>query len=364
VKKYLRITGSLLLLALLGWRLDWGQVARSFASVKITWWLGAVGLYGCAQCLSVVRWQMMARVLGFAGRWRQYLAWYFIGMFFNLVLPTSVGGDVIRAWYLSEQHRAGHVTQRSKRPRQAPTAGTRLRALTSVVSERANGLVVLILISTLATALSPLSLPPWIVTTVALAGGACLAGLLVLPLLGYLRPLVMPFPRLLGIVDTACLYLKHPGALAGATLLSLVIQSANVVLAWLVGQSLGLAVPLSYFAIAFPLVTLLTLLPISVNGMGLREAGLVMLLAPVGVAPAQAVTLSLLIFAALALASLLGAGFHAWGAGSATQPGVPEDEAHRMLLPPWEANKETASDAHPVGDHSHQGRDRQPPAAA
>ena len=50
-----------------------------------------------------------------------------------------------------------------------------------------------------------------------------------------------------------------------ATLLSLVVQGAGVLLTWLVSESLGLRVPLLYFGIVVPLVSLLTLLPISLK---------------------------------------------------------------------------------------------------
>ncbi len=51
---------------------------------------------------------MLSGVLGFGGSLARYLAYYFIGMLFNLFLPTSVGGDVVRAWYL---RRPGRITQ-------------------------------------------------------------------------------------------------------------------------------------------------------------------------------------------------------------------------------------------------------------
>ena len=91
------------------------------------------------------------------------------------------------------------------------------------------------------------------------------------------------------------------------------VQVANVVLVWLVGEALGLPVPPLYYGVFVPLVSLLTLLPVSVNGMGLREAGTVLLLAPLGVGRAEAVALSLLTFAVLTAASLAGLGFYLFG---------------------------------------------------
>ena len=94
------------------------------------------------------------------------------------------------------------------------------------------------------------------------------------------------------------------------TLLSLVVQLASMVLAWLIGEGLGLHVPPLYYGVLIPLVSILTLLPISLNGMGLREAGTVLLLAPLHISEASAVTLSLLIFAVYTAASLMGGIFY------------------------------------------------------
>ena len=107
--------------------------------------------------------------------------------------------------------------------------------------------------------------------------------------------------------------LRDRRGLVGVTLLSLVVQLANVVLAWLIGEGLGLPVPPLYYGVLVPLVSLLTLLPISLNGMGLREAGTVLLLAPLHISAASAVTLSLLIFAVYTATSLLGGVVYLFG---------------------------------------------------
>src|SRR5204863_360725 len=83
-----------------GRQADWGHVGAAFGNLQLRWWLLAAGLYYLTQVASSLRWQILARPLGFHRPITQYLSFYFIGMFFNLFLPTSVGGDVVRAWYL------------------------------------------------------------------------------------------------------------------------------------------------------------------------------------------------------------------------------------------------------------------------
>jgi hypothetical protein len=341
VKKYTRLLGSLTLLAVLAWRLDWGRLAAAFARLDLRLWLAALLVYLLTQFVSAVRWQALARLAGFGGGWGRYLAYYYVGMLFNLVLPTSVGGDVVRAWYLARQPGAG------------PAAGRRTAALLSVLADRVNGVLVLVALAVVAAACSPVPLKPWVVIAVAAVAAGSLAGVACLPLLPRLRRLLPGNVHLQRLADGTRLYLRHGRVLAWVTALSLAVQAANVAVVWLVGEGLGLPVPPLFYGVLVPLVTLLTLLPVSVNGMGLREVGTVALLAPVGVDAASAVTLSLLVFAVMSAASLCGLGFYLFGHFPRFQaPGAgcgnPEVPAH---------------DA-PVGGHPGQGRARQPAAAA
>jgi uncharacterized membrane protein YbhN (UPF0104 family) len=301
VKKYWRLLGSVVLAGILIWRIDWGQVAAAFAQLDVRYWLLALGLYLLTQGVSAVRWQMLAGILGLGGRWCDYLAHYFIGMFFNLVLPTSVGGDVVRAWYLGRQEGPAGPTGR----------GT--AAFLSVLADRVNGFAVLIVVACLATLCCPTSLPGWITGTVAGMGAACMLGLAALPVLPWLRQRLPAPPRLAHFLDGAALYFRDRRGLVVVTLLSLVVQLGNVVLTWLVGEGLNLPIPPLYYGVLVPLVSILTLLPISLNGMGLREGGTVVLLAPLGIDSAKAVTLSLLIFAVYTAASLGGGIFYLLG---------------------------------------------------
>jgi uncharacterized membrane protein YbhN (UPF0104 family) len=141
------------------------------------------------------------------------------------------------------------------------------------------------------------------------------------------------------------------GVLLGATVLSLVVQAVNVGIVWLVGQALGAAVPDAYYWIVVPMVTLLTLLPVSVNGMGVREGGMILFLAPLGISDATAVSLAFLCFAVYTAASLLGGLVYLFGRFS--RPGDVGELSH-----------EGVTHAGSVGGHSDQGRTGQFKTAA
>jgi uncharacterized membrane protein YbhN (UPF0104 family) len=108
------------------------------------------------------------------------------------------------------------------------------------------------------------------------------------------------------LAERSLIYLQRPLLLMETTVLSLFIQAGNIVLVWLVGQAIQAPVPAYYYWIMVPMVTLLTLAPISLNGMGIREGATILFLTPLGISHATALSLAILWFAVFAAASLLG----------------------------------------------------------
>lgn len=298
MSKFIRIAVSAVLLTWIAWRTDWSIVGAKFANLNVGWWLAAVGILILGQFASAKRWQLFAQELRFKRSLPQYSAYYFIGMWFNLSLPTSVGGDVVRVWYLDGK------------------SGRKLAALASVFLDRLNGLLVLIAVACVGiliapTLVAPNELPTWIYASVwSVAGGAVLA-MAALPLLTRLK--VGPLHRRQQLLTVLHL-LRVPKVIAWATLMSIFVQGLGVLGLWCVGLSLGLDIPPAYYCILGPMVSLLTLLPISVNGMGVREQGTIVFLAPLAVDPASATTLAFLWFFVSVTVSLLGGLVYLFGA--------------------------------------------------
>ncbi|CAN5564378.1 lysylphosphatidylglycerol synthase transmembrane domain-containing protein [soil metagenome] len=283
--KILRFTVSAALICWLAWRTDWTSLGQALAQARFgLWWLAA-GLYLASQGVSALRWQLLAQPLGFQRTFGEYTRMYFIGMFFNLFLPTSVGGDVMRAWQLQ----AG--------------GERKLHALLSVFIDRASGLFVLLCLGVCGVLASPVELPPMVRNTVYLTGlGALLGGVGAIAATFFGQR----FARVRKLSAAIHLYLANPGLAVSSTLLSLVVQGTNVAVVWILSLALNLDVPLGYFVVAVPMVSLMTVLPISLNGIGVREGGMVLFLSPLGVADATAVSLAVLWFMVFTAASLVG----------------------------------------------------------
>lgn len=318
MNKLFRALGSAVLLAAICWKVDWSQVAGAMGRLNWLVWSAAFGVYLVAQVLSSYRWQLLAKALGFSGRLASYVRDVYLGMFFNLILPTSVGGDVVRAISLA------------RRRGQTPPMGQRLGAALSVLADRVVGVLVLVGTCGIATVICPISLPGWIPWCVAGLGAGGIAGLVGLPLIRRLlateRFQGFRWEKPRRMVEGALFFLGRPRLLVATASLSAIVQIANVLVVYLIGRNLGLPVPATYYGIMVPLVALLTMLPVSLNGMGLREGGMVLMLAPLGVGTAEALSLSLLSFLILTTASMCGGLCLLFGGDSGSRVEA-EDEA-------------------------------------
>jgi uncharacterized membrane protein YbhN (UPF0104 family) len=292
VSKLVRLAISAALLGWVAWETDWARFGQAFAALRLELWLGALGLFVLMQVASALRWQILARALGFERSLKELAGFYFIGSYFNLVLPTSVGGDVVRAFYLC-----------------GGTNG-RMPAFLSVFLDRLSGLLVLLVLACMAVLLSPVPLEAWIPWSVWGMTASAALGILVLPLaarwfrLGAYR---------VQQIETAMSLLRRPRVFLGTTLLSAFVQAGNVVIVWMIGLAIQADVPASFYWILVPMVSLLTMLPISINGTGVREVSMVVLLAPLGISRGLAVSLSLLWFAVFATFSLAGGVVYLFG---------------------------------------------------
>lgn len=257
-----------------------GPIARTLGRLDLRLWLLAVLLYLGGQAMCAYKWGLLARALGMRRPYRALVAYYFGGMFANLFLPTTVGGDVGRAAAVAR-----------------PNGGL-ARGLVSVLADRASGLVGLLLLAS-AGALSVPGVPANVRAAVFAGTLALLAGgLLVLARPGLLRRAAK--------LQQAALACRRPVVLAPVLLLSLAFQALVVLLHALMGRALGLSVPLPYYLLAGTLVALVAMVPVSVNGIGTRDAAYVAVLGLAGVPGEAAVAFALSWLALIVVCSAVG----------------------------------------------------------
>jgi uncharacterized membrane protein YbhN (UPF0104 family) len=278
-------------------RIDLSYLLRVLSSAHLFYLGVALAVYFFGQLISSYRWAILARALGFGNPWRDFVTFYFIGMFFNLFAPSTVGGDVGRIFYLSRDRTEG---KGGSRP------GSTAFATVSVLADRGIGMAVLIWIGAAALAAFPgYSLPSAIrLLTFALALGL-LVGWILLPLLGRLleRGEKVVWKNLGLALNT---YSDHYHILRQSILLSLFIHFLQSWMQILLGHALEVEIPWSYSLIIYPLVGTFSALPVTLNGIGLREGGYLFLLRQIDISSEKAIAFGLLWFIIIAVDSLVG----------------------------------------------------------
>jgi len=301
--RHLKFLVTVLLLTLILFSVDVSAIRRNLADFNAGVLLVLLAVCWAGQLLCSERWRILAASLAMKGSYRTFVQMYFVGMFFNIGLPSLVGGDVIKAYILS---------RKTGKP-----FGT---GLVSALQDRIAGLISLLLYGTLAVLVNPIvwrGLSLWVVyllcwTALALAiwlavtGGECCERFLFAepqtPIQKGLR-LAADFRKALGTTR-----------LAPATVLRVALYSLlnSGMILWSFRQvtvASGHSVSMAPFCALFPLVTLASMLPITLAGLGLREWVYMEALSLVGISRADGLFISLATSALLILCNLAGVFF-------------------------------------------------------
>ena len=277
-------------------RIDIEQFLQTFAAARFSYIAVALVVYLIAQGVSAVRWTMLARPLGIKTPFKDLLQYYLIGMFFNLFAPSTVGGDVSRVYYLVKDEEA-EAKGRSV---------TTVHAAMSVLMDRAIGMVVLVWLGALGLLLFPdYAVPEPVRSATFLLATGLFLGALLMPVLRRFLP--EDGPQLAVKLRLALRsYRLHWRALLAAAALSLAVHLVQAWMHTVMGRALGLELPLSFCLIVYPLVGTFAAIPISLNGLGLREGGYIFLLAVIGISAEQGIAFSILLLLIVALDSMIG----------------------------------------------------------
>jgi hypothetical protein len=222
---------------------------------------------------------------------------YFVALFAGQFLPAAIGGDAVR------------VVELGRRTHDAP------EAVASVLIDRLVGLVSLVLLAVVAVLVGGSTARAGVIAAEA-AFGAAAALMLALLFSSRLRGAVARFlePRAAGrrlaagqrFYDALHSYRAHRGTLITVGLLALAVQAARIGVIWMLARALGLHVPASVILLAGPVVFAALALPVSLNGIGVREAVFVYFLHGHATRP-EAIALGLAFFAVGTLTALGGA---------------------------------------------------------
>jgi uncharacterized membrane protein YbhN (UPF0104 family) len=275
---------------------DWRELAGVFQNLS-PWYFGlSLVMYAAAQVIISVRWWMLLRAQSIFIGVLAAVRLFFLGLFYNNLMLGAVGGDLLKAWY---------VTKHTNR---------RLEGALSVIVDRSVGLAGTLLIAVLTyltfvrghiaarTGAQEAGSPGWlsqhggaialwatgavgVMLAIVLAHPAGRAGLV--RLAGKARR--KGFSLLQRVKDAVVAYCSRPWTLLAAMTLTLVGQSVVIVGFWLLGRNLGIEAGLWYYFVAFPVGWIVGAIPISPAGLGTTEAATVGLLCRLAGAPPEEV---------------------------------------------------------------------------
>ena len=270
---------SLFLLAYLVKAIDWRHCLQIAARADLMMMILAVILLTLERVLSVVKWRLFLTVKGSSiSFWRLFIINY-VGGFWGLILPSSVSADIVRGFYLSKA-----------------TSDLKL-TVTSMAADRFISGVSLVFIACLGgwyAGYQPgLQYLRVLILVIAILTFSAVFLLFQRGFLRWLdRRIIQKFgdwspgcavgsaaARIIHIARkwiVSCLeYQQYPGLLAKAFLLSLSVQVVRVLVFYVVALGFDLHAPLMYYVIFIPLIMVLIMLPVSLNGIGVREVSFV-----------------------------------------------------------------------------------------
>ena len=239
---------------------------------------------------------------------------FFVSTFMGTFLPASVGGDVVRAYALNRERVPLPI------------------AAASVAMDRALGIVSILLLGAFSLLAAPSQAPPGVAVVITLGTMACVALTAVIfaepvarLVAGALDALPGTAVRRLAstLLDAVRAYRFHHGALANVLAGSVGVQILRVLQAWLLGIGLGITAPLAAYFVCVPLILLVMLLPITMNGLGTSQAAFVWCFGALGVPRADAFALSVLFVALGIVGNLPGGLLYAFGGQKAPAADVP-----------------------------------------
>ncbi len=215
-----------------------------------------------------------------------------IGYFFNMFLPSGISGDVARVYYLKKE-----INKTKNVHFVDLTAPFVMEKYFGLVSVLVIGLVVL-----------PFALRIFDSSQIASAIVPTIVFLLLVFCLGiiFFKFRFFKNNRFISVFYAYLDSFKDRKRLYAVFIYSAFIQIISIVAIYLISQGMGFGVPFFFFIVIIPIINIITILPVTLGGLGLREGAFVLFLAYQGIPPHAAISLSLMSFLLSLIASLAG----------------------------------------------------------
>jgi len=300
----LRMVISLGLVFFLFHNVDLDNFLKSIFSSKKEFLSIGYALGICNVLVCTFRWRILLWDRNINVSFYQLMKIYFIGMFFNIFFPTGYGGDAVRGYKLYK------VTSAMS------------DSVSSVVMDRLVGFSALLFISILSLGLSfdfintKICLSVFGIALLFFLGVWFFFSAYIVRYVGFILKMIKLEKYMDNINEfhaTILSYKDSKGVLIGIFVISILAHSIMILSIYLFSLSVGVEIPLIYFFLFVPVINIVTLAPVSVSGIGVREAGFIYFFSMVEVSTAHSFLISLLFFSQLVFVGLIGCFFYLFG---------------------------------------------------
>ena len=281
----LAVTIGVLVFVYVANRDDWPEFRANLERSKFAWLFAAFVCYALTNLLGVWRWHILLKSCGTRLPFATALRLTMIGLFTNNFLPGAMSGDVVRAIYTSRSH-----------PKRKPTV------IMSIVMERLLGFVAMFIVSTAFILYRRAELCETPLTRVSmylyLSVFAALTLLLALTKWTNISSALpfwkkLPFQSWLKEAgDAYQVFIRHPACFWGGLLLSATAHLFLILMFWFISKALMMSLNFFDLAAVLPFIAVITMIPASINGWGMREMAFQEFLRFAGMTGAASVALS------------------------------------------------------------------------
>lgn len=301
-----KVLVSVLLLGYIMYRFQTGRILGNMWNADKILLMYAVVVFIVSGVLGAAQWGLLLRFHGIALQFRGTVSRYFMGLFFNYILPGFVGGDVIRVY------------------KTAKASGRSTQSFSSTLADRVIGLLVLVLFSLGAFVLLPKgpadrALPAAVFMFLVLGGFFVIfafrrLGTLLAFLFGRFTPDTVG-EKISAVYFEMHAMTRAPSTLVQVIILSCFIQFTRIAVHFLCARAVGIELGFTYFALFVPVMEIVASLPFSFGGVGVREMMGVGLFSVMGIPQETVLSYTLLAYAAGFTGAIPGAAAFVFGAG-------------------------------------------------
>lgn len=267
-KNILRIVISLFFLFLAGYLLrdKWSGAIELLRTMDMQFFLYALSFFVALNLIAAFRFSQALQMQDIHISYGYAIYVNFIGLFFNLFLPSSLGGDVIKAYYVVKK------------------SGKKMKTITSILMDRVFGLAAVLTIVLIALPFFMKShQDPKVVYSVSIFTAAFIFAVLLLlsksfsdrfKFLMHLIPTKRFKEKVANFLMVISQFRQHKAKILFCYILSIFIQIIFIIAGFMISKSLGLSVSFVVFMLVLPVSGIISMLP-SLGGLGVREISVV-----------------------------------------------------------------------------------------